>query len=115
MPSAGLRRMASARRASRRTRLSAASGKPVTVECSTVPDPEPEAGVDYAAGAGTLTFAPGETFKVVSIDVYGDTIHERGQLWNTEWLSIEMAAPTNATFGTGVLATKALGLIYNDD
>jgi Calx-beta domain len=55
--------------------LSAPSGKPITVNYTTA-DGTAIAGSDYAATNGTLTFAPGETSKTVSVQVIGDTLDE---------------------------------------
>src|SRR5262249_14659846 len=55
--------------------LSAASGKTVTVDYATA-DGSAAAGDDYTAASGTLTFAPGETSKTVTVSVIGDRIDE---------------------------------------
>jgi hypothetical protein len=49
--------------------LSAAYDQDVTVNFATV-DGTAIAGVDYVAHAGTLTFAPGETTKTISVQVF---------------------------------------------
>ena len=56
-------------------RLSAASNLPVTVNYSSR-DSGATAGADYGAVSGMLTFAPGETHKTISVDVFGDTAIE---------------------------------------
>jgi len=49
-----------------RIALSAPSGQTVSVNWATLDAAaQPQAGVDYAPGSGTLTFAPGETSKTV--------------------------------------------------
>jgi Calx-beta domain len=96
--------------------LSAPSGQTVSVNWSTLDAAaQPQAGVDFAPGSGTLTFAPGETSKTVPFVVHGDTIREPGQLWNAEWGGIQLSAPTNAVFGTGLFARIGLALIVDDD
>jgi hypothetical protein len=56
--------------------LSAPSTLPVSVDFSTA-DGTAVAGIDYTAkGLATLTFAPGETSKTVSVDVLGDLLFE---------------------------------------
>ncbi len=96
--------------------LSAPSGQTVSVNWATLDSAaQPQAGVDYAPGTGTLTFAPGETSKSVPFVVHGDTVHEPGQYYNAEWGGIQLSAPTNAVFGTGPLARISLALIIDDD
>jgi len=89
--------------------LLAASGRPVTVNYSTA-DGTAVAGSDYQATSGALTFAPGETFKSITVNVIGDQVIEA-----TEAFSLNLTA-TNATFFTGGGATRALvGTITDDD
>ena len=52
--------------------LSAAYDQDVTVNFATV-DGTAIAGVDYVATSGTLTFAPGETTKTITVDVLDPT------------------------------------------
>jgi aryl-phospho-beta-D-glucosidase BglC (GH1 family) len=56
-------------------RLSAPSGRTVTVSYATA-DGTATAGADYLAAAGTLTFAPGETQKTISVTVLADNVVE---------------------------------------
>jgi len=74
--------------------LSAPSGKTVDVGWATA-DGSATAGSDYAAASGTLTFAPGETTKTITIDVLGDTVVE-----GTETFGVVLS--TGAT-GTGTI------------
>jgi hypothetical protein len=62
---------------------------------------------DYAAANGTLTFAPGETTKTITVQVNGDTRKERD-----ETFSINLA---NATGNAGISDGHAVGTIVNDD
>jgi len=55
--------------------LDATSDKEITIDYSTV-DGTAIAGDDYEAIAGTLTFAPGEISKIVSVLVNSDTLDE---------------------------------------
>lgn len=85
--------------------LSAPSTTPVTVAYGTA-DGTAHAGADYAALTGTLTFAPGETSKMVHVAVNGDVVVE-----GDETLTLTLSAPTGATIGDG----SATGTITNDD
>ena len=58
--------------------LSAASEKTITVDYDTS-DGTAEAGSDYTAGSGTLTFAPSETTKNVAIAVLADITDEENE------------------------------------
>ena len=61
---------------------------------------------DYAPTVGTLTFAPGETSKIVRVAISGDTMVEL-----TEQFSLNLSNASNATIADGI----ALGTITNDD
>ena len=80
----------------------------VTVDYSTGPaasDPATD-GVDFTSVSGTLTFAPGETSKIVSVPVLDDDVAE-----SREWVAINLS---NAQGGTiSVPATN--GAIEDDD
>lgn len=67
--------------------LSAAYDQPVTVQFQTADGLSTpgladgaKAGEDYVAATGTLTFAPGETRKTISIRVLGDTTPEYDEM-----------------------------------
>ncbi|QTL02897.1 cellulase family glycosylhydrolase [Aquabacter sp. L1I39] len=85
--------------------LSAAATAPVTVAYATA-NGTALAGSDYTAKSGTLTFAAGETSKVVRVLVSGDTAVEAN-----EALSLTLSNPAGATIADG----SATGTIVNDD
>ncbi len=85
--------------------LSAAATSPVTVAYATA-NGTASAGVDYVALAGALTFAAGETSKVVRVLVSGDTVVE-----GNETLTLNLSSPNGATLADG----SATGTIANDD
>ena len=64
------------------------------------------AGSDYTAVSGTLTFAPGETEKTVSVPVLEDD-HNEG----SETLTLRLSSPSGATIDDG----EATGTITNSD
>ncbi|MER3475818.1 MAG: hypothetical protein C4287_03670, partial [Leptolyngbya sp. ERB_1_2] len=53
--------------------LSEASSVPITVSYTTVDGTATIANNDYVKAADTLTFAPGETKKTITVNVLGDT------------------------------------------
>ncbi|WGD31100.1 Calx-beta domain-containing protein [Ancylobacter sp. WKF20] len=64
------------------------------------------AGQDYQAVSGTLTFAAGETSKVIRVPVIGDKVVEAN-----EALSITLSKPSGATLADA----SGTGTITNDD
>jgi ribosomal protein L35AE/L33A len=85
--------------------LSAASSQTVTVQYVTA-NGTATAGPDYQSTSGTLTFNPGQTSKLVTVLVNGDTTLE-----TNETFLVNLAVPTNATFAD----TQGVGTIVNDD
>ena len=87
--------------------LSAAYDQPVTMSFRTVDGTAKTSDNDYVAKTGTLTFAPGETTKTITIEVKGDSKKEANE---TFYLDL---------FGNSVnsLFTKkrGIGTIRNDD
>jgi hypothetical protein len=87
--------------------LSAAYDQPVTVSFKTTDGTATTADGDYAARTGTLTFAPGETTKTITVDVKGDSKREA-----TETFFVDL-------FGTSgnalLLDGRGVGTILNDD
>jgi len=64
------------------------------------------AGQDYVATNGTLTFAPGEKTKTISVQIIGDSTNEAN-----ETFFLRLTSPVNAT----VADSEGLGTITNDD
>jgi regulation of enolase protein 1 (concanavalin A-like superfamily) len=87
-------------------RLSTAAVGPVTVRYVTS-DGTAKAGSDYVAAAGTLTFAPGQLVKSVSVRLKPDAATELD-----ESLFLTLSQPTG---GAAVARGTAAGTIRNDD
>ena len=62
---------------------------------------------DYVAKTGTLTFAPGETTKTITIEIKGDNKHEANE---TFYLDL-FGNSSNSLF----TKNRGLGTILNDD
>ena len=79
--------------------LSAASGKPITVDYATS-DGTATAGSDYTADTGTITFAPGVTTQNIAVGVLADTTDEVN-----ETVTVTLSNPSEVTLNdaTGVL------------
>jgi hypothetical protein len=75
--------------------LSQPSDIPVTVDFATT-DGSATAGTDYQTISGTLTFAPGEVNKTVTVTINGDRLAEP-----TEDLTLNLSNATNAAINTG--------------
>ncbi len=85
--------------------LAAASGQTVTVAYATA-NGTATAGTDYTAAAGTLTFAPGETSKTITVLVNGDRSAEPN-----ETFFVNLSNPTNAVINDG----QGAGTILDDE
>ena len=85
--------------------LSSAYGLPVTVAWATA-DGSAAAGSDYQSISGTLTFAPGETSKTVTVPVLGDRVAEPN-----ETFLVHLGGATNATISDG----QGVGTILDDE
>ncbi|MGE5192703.1 MAG: FG-GAP-like repeat-containing protein [Deltaproteobacteria bacterium] len=85
--------------------LSAALAQPVAVSFSTSGGTA-AAGRDYQSTSGTLTFAPGETSKTITVLVNGDRIAEPN-----ETFFVNLSNPTNATIADG----QGIGTILDDE
>ncbi|BCM93925.1 hypothetical protein IAD21_05820 [Abditibacteriota bacterium] len=88
-------------------KLSAPSGLPASVRYTTT-NGTALAGSDYLAVAGTLTFAPGETSKTISVLIKGDTFPEPN-----EQFRLVLSGAVGSTVSGGTVT--ALGTILNDD
>jgi Calx-beta domain-containing protein len=81
------------------------SGQSVSVQYATAPN-SATAGVDYVTTSGTLTFAPGQTSRTVTVPVNGDVADEAD-----ETFFLNLSSPLNAT----ILDGQGLGTILDDD
>jgi uncharacterized repeat protein (TIGR01451 family) len=90
--------------------LAPASGQQVTVDYATQNDTASGGatcpGPDYESQSDTLTFAPGETEKTITVEVCGDTTVE-----DNETFLVNLSNPTNAA----IADAQGLGTIQNDD
>ena len=86
-------------------RLNKPAADPVTVNYATS-DGTAEAGGDYVATSGVLTFAPGVTIREVSVTVLGDDVFEPD-----ETFQVNLRAPINAALADNL----GIGTILNDD
>ena len=74
--------------------MSRASASNVTVKYATN-DGTATAGSDYTAASGTLTFAPGETSKSISVAIANDNLDE-----DDETVNVVLSNPSGAILGT---------------
>jgi hypothetical protein len=86
--------------------LSAAYDQVVTVSYRTV-NGTATAGSDYTSSSGTITFAPGETTKTITILVKGDNKRESNETFYVELFGLS----SNALF----TRNRGLATILNDD
>ncbi|MBI5386751.1 MAG: DUF11 domain-containing protein [Verrucomicrobia bacterium] len=87
-----------------RVQLFPACGQTVSVNYAT--SAGGAASADYQSVSGTLTFAPGETNKAITVPVKGDILNESNEVF-----TVSLANPVNAVLGRG----QAAGTILNDD
>ncbi len=76
--------------------LGSASTSPITVSYATADGSATAAGGDYISTAGTLTFAPGETSKTVSVTVSATQRHSV-----VDDFGLTLSSPTGAVLGDG--------------
>ena len=88
-------------------RLSAAPDQAVTMSYRTADGTATAGSGDYVARTGTLTFAPGETTRTITIEVKGDNRREANEAFTVELFG----AGSNAV----LLDAVGLGTIVNDD
>ena len=98
-------------------RLNRSWATPVTVDWATVDTDAPgiaTAGVDFVAGSGRVTFAPGQTSQTVPIRVWGDRVGEPPLLFG-EWGLIAFSNPSaNATLDTTFYGLGVFVIVDND-
>ncbi len=87
--------------------LSGPAAATVTVHWATVAGGSATAGVDYAAAAGTLTFAVGDTAETAPVPLLGDLLDELD-----ETVLLELSSPTG---GATIADGQATGTILDDD
>jgi hypothetical protein len=87
--------------------LSAAYDQPVTMSFRTVEGTARTSDSDYVAKAGTLTFAPGETTKTITIEVKGDSKKEADETYYVDLFGNS----SNSLF----TKNRGIGKILNDD
>ena len=87
--------------------LHRAASREVSVDYATA-DGTAAAGADYTAASGTLTFAPGETAKTVSVALLDDAIDE-----GKETFRLKLSNPRGAYLRA--MHREAKGVIKNDD
>lgn len=85
--------------------LTPAAAQPVTVDYTTVAG-SAQPGSDFAAIAATLTFNPGQTVKLVNVQVTGDANDEAD-----ETFTVQLSNAANAD----IIDTAATGTIVDDD
>jgi hypothetical protein len=87
--------------------LSSAYDQAVTMSFRTVDGTATTSDGDYVAKTGTLTFAPGETTKTITIEVKGDSKKE-----SDEYFFLELFGNSSNSLFTN---TRGIGTIWNDD
>jgi len=85
--------------------LSGPGAQVVKVDYATAGDTA-TSGVDFTAASGTLTFDPGETNKVITVSVVGDTLDELD-----ERFAVVLSNAVNA----GITRGQGIGTIVDDD
>src|SRR5262249_40866048 len=87
--------------------LGAAYDQPVTVSFRTVNGTATTSDNDYVAKTGTLTFAPGETTKTITIEVKGDNNREANEVFYLDLFGNS----SNSLF----TKNRGIGTILDDD
>ena len=86
--------------------------KTVTVDWATM-DGTATADDDYTAANGTLTFAPGETSKTVSVAVIDDTDIDSGETFTLRLSNASTVTPTGVKLS--IADGEAVGTIFNSE
>lgn len=84
--------------------LSNATTLPVVYTYATADGSATTANGDYVAKSGTLTFAPGQTSKVISIAVAGDTVIEPSETFTINLTRVSGPADNASAQATGTIA-----------
>jgi hypothetical protein len=92
--------------------LSAASQDTVTVDYATQ-DGTAQAGTDYQAESGTLTFAPGQTTATIGVPIIGTELAQQNEAF-----SVVLSNPTDSGEGTPTIsgnpATGTIDALFTD-
>jgi ELWxxDGT repeat protein len=83
--------------------LSTAYDQPVTMSFRTVNGTAKTSNSDYVAKTGTLTFAPGETTKTITITVKGDNKREADETFHVDLFGLSGNAQFTKSRGTGTI------------
>ena len=83
----------------------------VTWSASTSQDTTATADSDFTKAQQTLTFAPGETTKMVAVETLDDTLDEE----DGETFSLTLVVPVNAMFEGGAQFVQVVGTIDDND
>lgn len=86
-------------------KLAAPSAQTVTVQYATV-NGTATAPADYNTTNGTLSFAPGEVSKTITVPIVGDALNEANEVFR-----INLSVPTNATLDKA----QGIGTVIDDD
>jgi hypothetical protein len=89
--------------------LSEAVPRTVSVHYDTA-DGTATAGTDYSSASGTLSFAPGETTKTITVPVNGDATFEPDETFH-----VVLSSPSRAVIAAGTGTGTGTGTIVNDD
>jgi chitinase len=87
--------------------LATAYDQPVTVNYATADNTATAASGDYRAASGALTFAPGETSKTITVEVFGDTAVEFEETFFVGLSGLSLAG--------SIVDGRATGWIGDDD
>lgn len=95
--------------------LSSASTQQVSLDYTTQKkNGSATSGVDFLSSVGTLTFAPGETSKLISVEILGDKIYEANEYFYIDLIGAKGAAVV--TDGAeGSRNSWVMATIQNDD
>ena len=85
--------------------LAGTATTPITIDYATA-EGTAKAGLDYAAVAGTLTFAPGETSKTISVPILNDNVYE-----GSEAFAVNLSNPSSNAL---IADPSGLGTIKDD-
>lgn len=81
----------------------------ISVDYTTV-DGTAKAGSDYIATQGTLILYSNENQAVIPVEIIGDTIYEKDEIF-----SLEVYNPIGGSFGEGIVKLTAIRTIIDDD